>query len=68
MDAVTFRIVLDEAGYYDSPATEEAVREMFADYVDGGYWSNVDTDDVEDYSTQEICSWFLKEGRRLSNA
>jgi hypothetical protein len=54
-----YRIVLDEAGYFHTPATEQVVRDCFADYVDAGHWSNLDSDDIEDFSTEEICVAFL---------
>lgn len=64
MTPAIYRIVLDTAGYTDKPATEEAVRDMFADYVDAGYFSNLFPEDVDGISTQEICHWFLREDRR----
>lgn len=43
-----FRKALDAAGYNHEPATEEAVRSCFADYVVAGYWSNLSYEDIED--------------------
>jgi hypothetical protein len=62
-DAVTYRIVLDEAGYYDEEATEANVRAMFADYVGAGCFRDMDLDDVEDIKTEDICAWFIRRGK-----
>jgi len=40
------RQALDAAGYTDEPATEEALRGCFLDYVACGYWSDLDFEDV----------------------
>lgn len=54
------RKALDAAGYIHEPATEEALRECFADYVDAGFWSNVDIEDIADFSAVEICREFIR--------
>lgn len=46
------------AGYEGEP-TEANVREMFGDYVDAGYFSNIDPEEIETIETIEICSWFV---------
>jgi len=40
------RQALDAAGYTDEPATEEALRGCFLDYVAAGYWRDLDFEDV----------------------
>lgn len=55
-----FRKVLDAAGYYHDDPTEDNVRRCFGDYVAAGYWSNVDIDDIEDITIDEICLNLLK--------
>ena len=40
------RQALDAAGYTDEPATEEALRGCFLDYVVAGYWRDLDFEDV----------------------
>lgn len=50
-----YRKALDAAGYDHEEATEENVRICFMDYVDAGYWSNLDADSVEDISVYDMC-------------
>lgn len=66
MNESIYREVLDYGGYFESPASEEAVREMFEDYADSGYWRNVDTDELDTYTTEEICQWFMRAIERES--
>lgn len=53
-----FARVLQKGGYEAEP-TEEAVRDMFSDYVDCGYFSNISLEDVKEISTEDICRNFL---------
>lgn len=57
-----YRQALDAAGYHHAPPTDQAVRECFVDYVDAGFWSNVDLEDVKDISTGDMCREFLRLG------
>jgi hypothetical protein len=50
---------LQAAGYTGEP-TEQNVREMFTDYVHSGFFSNVEPEDIEDITTDEICDWFIR--------
>lgn len=55
------RQALDAAGYNQEPATEEAVRNCFADYVDAGFWSNLtNEDDLDDIEINDICRALMK--------
>lgn len=54
-----FQLVLKKAGYEHEEPTEQNVRKMFADYVDCGFFSNIDSEDVADITTAEICRVFL---------
>lgn len=49
-----------EAGGYRAEPTEENVREMFLDYVDSGFFSNVDPEEVDEIPTEEMCNWFIR--------
>lgn len=61
--AYIFRLTLDVCGYFDTPATEEAVRACFADYVDCGVFSNVDNeDDLSEFGITEICRSLIGAG------
>lgn len=40
------REALDAAGYYHEPATDNALRECFLDYVDAGIWRDLDLNDA----------------------
>lgn len=42
------RQALDAAGYYDDPATEEALINCFLDYVAAGYWRDLDYIDAQE--------------------
>lgn len=59
MGTALYARVLEKGGYNVEP-TEQAVREMFSDYVDCGYFSNVALDDIEEIHTADICRAFLK--------
>lgn len=62
-----YRRVLDIAGYEHEEPTEDNVRGCFSDYVDSGFWSNLDLEDVEEITTAEICRAFCKlKGIRMS--
>jgi predicted transport protein len=60
MQGDLIRKALDAAGYHHSPATEQALLECFKDYVDAGYWSNLDSEDVEDLTVTEMCRGLMK--------
>lgn len=55
-----YRRALDAAGYNHVRATEKNVRECFKDYVDAGYWSNLEFDDVDELTTEEIYRALIK--------
>lgn len=55
-----YRKVLDAAGYIHDEPTEENVRNCFADYVDAGYWRDIDMDDIEDITIDQMCYNLLK--------
>lgn len=40
-----YRAALDKAGYESDP-TDQNVREMFRDYVDCGYFADIDPDEI----------------------
>jgi hypothetical protein len=44
---------LKKAGY-DLEPTERNLRECFRDYVDTGAWANVEEEDVDEYSVEDI--------------
>jgi dimeric dUTPase (all-alpha-NTP-PPase superfamily) len=44
---------LEKAGY-DTEPTEENLRECFRDYVDTGAWVNVEEEDIDEYSVEDI--------------
>lgn len=46
------RQVLDAAGYTESPATEEALRQCFTDYADAGVFGL--TADEEEFTPAEM--------------
>lgn len=52
------RRALDAAGYNHEPATPEALRNCFADYIDAGIWNNLELEDIDDLSIAEM-SWGL---------
>lgn len=54
-----YRRALDAAGYLDEPATEEAVRECFSDYVDACYWADVYADELDEIATADMCRALL---------
>jgi len=45
-DDPEIRAALDAAGYYSEPATEEALRSCFLDYVAAGYWRDLSLEDA----------------------
>jgi dimeric dUTPase (all-alpha-NTP-PPase superfamily) len=45
---------LDKAGY-DMEPTEENLRECFMDYVDTGAWLDIEEEDIEEISIEDIC-------------
>jgi hypothetical protein len=57
------RQALDAAGYNHEPATEEAVRSCFLDFVYSGYWYNLnyDDDDLNEISIKDICRALSKQ-------
>lgn len=55
-----YRKALDRAGYTHAEANGENVRECFEDYVDAGYWTNINHEDMEDMTTIEMCQALLK--------
>jgi hypothetical protein len=55
-----FRLALDAAGYYDNEATEQNVRDCLLDYIDAGVFRNLDSEDVDDLTPQEMASGLIK--------
>lgn len=55
-----YRKVLDAAGYHHAEPTEQNVRSCFADYVDAGVWRDIDMDDIEDITIDQMCFNLLK--------
>lgn len=55
-----YRKALDVAGYQHVQATEKNVRECFKDYVDARCWSNLQLDDVDEITTEEMCRALLR--------
>lgn len=54
------RQALDKAGYYHAEATEENLKSCFMDYADQGYWSNLDMDDIEELSLDQMVHGLLR--------
>lgn len=54
-----FSLALEKSGY-DSEPTALNIKECFSDYVDCGYWSNISSDDIEDFSAREMAVSLIK--------
>ncbi len=50
---------LEKAGY-DMEPTEDNLRKCFRDYVDCGAWSDVEEEDIDEYSVEDICRNLLR--------
>lgn len=49
---------LKKAGYDHMQPTEDNLKECFIDYVDAGYWWNIDAEDVENITISEMIQAF----------
>lgn len=60
IDRVLIISALDAAGYEYEEPTEELLRECFMDYVDCGYWHDIEIEDVEDITTRDMAIALIK--------
>lgn len=53
------RKALDAAGYDHQEATEENLRDCFEDYVVAGVWHDVDREDIDDLTIEEMANGLI---------
>jgi hypothetical protein len=51
---------LANAGYDDCEPTESSIIECFTDYVDAGIWRDIEMDDVEDITVNQMCRALIR--------
>jgi hypothetical protein len=51
---------LNKVGYGHNQPTISNLIDCFKDYVDAGTWSNIEMDDVEDLTIEEMCRALIK--------
>lgn len=51
---------LDNAGYQDCEINENNLVECFTDYVDSGVWRDIEMEDVEDLTVDQMCKALIR--------
>ncbi|AIQ15261.1 hypothetical protein [Paenibacillus durus] len=54
------RRALDAAGYTHEPATPEALRNCFADYIDAGVWINLELEDMDELTIADMARGLIR--------
>jgi hypothetical protein len=59
-DKTKIRKALDRAGYRGIAATENNLRECVMDYADTGAWRNMEPEDVQDLTVDEMVRGIMR--------
>lgn len=59
-ETALIRSALNLAGYNHEPATPEALRGCFADYIDAGVWINLELGDKDELTIADMARGLIR--------